>query len=96
MFSPATIATCQKIVDSAESVYYLGESSKITFRVYIPKKITLIDIGDHEVVFHVKKLAGVDEVVRYCPVPINGSLSTQSGTYNIVVESKGDHVWVSN
>ena len=85
-----------KIVDSAESVYYLGESSKVTFRVQMPKKINTITIGDNEVVFYVKKLAGVDEVVKYCPVPINGSISSQAGIHDIVVESKGDYVWVSN
>ena len=85
-----------KIVDSAESVYYLGEFSKITFRTFIPKKINAITIGDNEVVFFVKKLNGVDHVVKYSSVPINGSISAQSGTYDIVVESRGDHVWVSN
>ena len=85
-----------KIVDAAESVYYLGESSKITFRVYMPKNINSAAIGDNEVVFYVKKMSGIDHVVKYSSVPINGSISTQSGVYDIVVESKGDHVWVSN
>ena len=85
-----------KIADAAESVYYLGESSKVTFRVYMPKKINTINIGNNEVVFYVKKLNGIDQVVKYCPVPINGSISSDSGIYNIVVESKGDYVWVSN
>ncbi len=85
-----------KIVDSAESVYYLGESSRITFRVQIPKKVTAVTIGNNEVVFQISKLAGIDEVVKYTPVPINGSISAESGIYNIVIESKGDYVWVSN
>ncbi|MBW2965908.1 hypothetical protein KY342_02260 [Candidatus Woesearchaeota archaeon] len=85
-----------KIVDSAESVYYLGNSSRVTFRVYIPKNIDMITIGNNEVVFFVKKLNGISQVVKYSPVPINGSISSESGVYNIVVESKGDYVWVSN
>jgi hypothetical protein len=85
-----------KIVDSAESVYYLGESSKLTFRVQMPKKINAVSIGNNEVVFYVKKLGGVDHVVKYSTVPINGSISVKSGTYNVVVESRGDYVWVSN
>ncbi len=85
-----------KIVDSAESVYYLGEYSKLTFRVYIPKKINAMSIGNNEVVFYVKKLGGVDHVVKYSNVPINGSVSVKSGIHNIVVESRGDYVWVSN
>lgn len=89
-----TIAS--KIADSAESVYYLGETSKVTFRVYMPKKINEINISGNEIVFFIKKSNGVDEVVKYVPIPINGSLSKESGIQKIVVESKGDYVWVSN
>ena len=85
-----------KIVDSAESVYYLGENSKVTFRIYMPKNINAALIGDNEVVFYVKKMAGIDHVVKYSSVPINGSISVNSGIHDIVVESRGDHVWVIN
>ncbi len=85
-----------KIVDSAESVYYLGESSKVTFRVQIPRKINAVSIGNNEVVFYVKKHNGIDEVVKYSNVPINGSISSEAGIHDIVVESQGDLVWVSN
>jgi hypothetical protein len=85
-----------KIVDAAESVYYLGENSKVTFTVHMPQKVDSITIGNNEVVFFVKKLVGIDEVVKYCPVTINGSISSQQGIYDIVIESKGDYVWVSN
>lgn len=89
-----SIAT--KIVDSAESVYYIGDTSKITFRVQIPNKVEDILIGDHEVTFLIRKHNGIDHVVKYCSVPINGSISKTSGIHNIVVESMGDYVWVSN
>jgi len=85
-----------KIVDTAESVYYLGESSKITFRVQMPRKIHSITIGNNEVVIAIKKINGIDEVVKYSPIPINGSISSTAGIRNIVVESRGDYVWVSN
>ena len=85
-----------KIVDSAESVYYLGESSKLTFSVTIPKKIFSVEIGNNEVTFIIKTSNGLDHIVKYCPVPINGSISIQPGIYDVVVESKGDYVWVSN
>jgi hypothetical protein len=89
-----TIAS--KIVDSAESVYYMGESSKITFTVYMPEKINSISVGHNEVVFYVRKMNGITEVVKYCHIPINGSISSSSGIQKIVVESRGDYVWVSN
>jgi uncharacterized protein (UPF0333 family) len=85
-----------KIVDAAESVYYLGESSKITFKTHIPEKVNAITIGNNEVVFYISKLNGFDEVVKYCSVPINGSISASKGIHDIVIESKSDYVWVSN
>ncbi len=85
-----------KIVDAAESVYYLGEHSKTSFRVSMPKKINSITIGNNEVVFFVNKMNGFDEVVKYSPVPINGSVSSEPGIYKVVVESRGDHVWVES
>ena len=85
-----------KVVDSAETVYYLGESSKITLRVYMPKEIDSITINNQEVVFYIRTLNGLNEVVHYSPVAINGSLTPTSGIHNIVIESKGDYVWVSN
>ena len=88
-----TIAS--KIVESAESVYYLGESSRMTLRVNMPKSISSILIGNNEVVFFVNKLNGVDQIVKYCPVPINGTIPSEAGIRNIVIESKGDSVWVS-
>ncbi|MBD3249219.1 hypothetical protein GF336_04190 [Candidatus Woesearchaeota archaeon] len=85
-----------KIVDAAESVYYLGEFSKTTFRVSMPKNINSITLGNNEVVIFVDKMNGFDEVVKYCPVPINGSVSKEPGLYDIVVESRGDYVWVES
>ena len=85
-----------KIVDSAESVYYLGEASKSSFTVKMPKNIDSISIGNNEVVFFVRKSNGLDEIVKYCTVPINGTIATSQGIHQIVVESKGDYVWVSS
>ena len=89
-----SIAT--KIVESAESVYYLGESSKVTFRVQMPEKITSVLIGNNEIVFFVNRISGTDQVVKWCPIPINGSIAYTPGIHKIVVESKGDYVLVSN
>ena len=85
-----------KIVDSAESVYYLGNSSKVTFQVRIPKNVDSISLGNNEVVFYVKQRNGIDHVVKFCSVPVNGSISYEPGIHNIIIESKGDYVWVSN
>jgi len=89
-----TIAT--KMIDSAQSVYYMGEASKMTFSVYMPDKIDNITIGHNEVVFFIRNMNGFDEVVKYSPIPINGTIMSSQGVHRIVVESKGDYVWISN
>lgn len=82
----------RKIVDAAESVYYLGKPSKNTLKFSFPKDISNITIGNNELVFFMKTKVGVDEVVIYSPVNITGALSVNRGIHYVVIESKGDYV----
>lgn len=84
-----------KIVDASESVYYLGNTSKVTFKVQLPESIDSATIGNSEVVFLIKKRNGIDHIVHYSSVPINGTASISKGIHNIIVESRGDYVWVN-
>jgi uncharacterized protein (UPF0333 family) len=84
----------KKISDSAESVYYLGEPSKTTLKMYFPRDIFLTSIGNKEIVFKMKTKNGVDDVVVMTSVDVNGTLPTKSGVHYIKIESKGDYVWI--
>ena len=84
----------KKIRDSAESMYYLGEGSKNSFRVYMPKHITEILIQNNEIVFRASTKNGINEIVQYCPINATGNISTWNGDHTIVVESKGSYVSV--
>ncbi len=87
----------RKVLDAAESMYYLGESSKTTVKVYVPQQIENISImGGRELVFFMRTRQGVDEVVRMSPVQINGSISSSSGIKYIVVESKGSYIQIDS
>jgi hypothetical protein len=55
----------RKVLDAAESVYYLGEPSKTTVKVYIPEQVKNITVGNNEIVFMMGTRQGIDEVVRY-------------------------------
>ena len=83
-----------KVLDSAEAIYYLGEPSRTTIRVFLPKKVNNISIGDYEITFQVRRQKGVDDIVKLSSVPINGSLPTTSGIHNVIIESRGSYVWV--
>ena len=85
----------KRISDAAETVFYLGEPSKITIKTYFPKGIESTSIGSNEIVFKVKLGSKSDEIVVYTPINITGSLSTHEGVHYITIESKGGHVWVS-
>ncbi len=85
-----------KISDSAEAMYYLGEPSRTKLRAYFPKNINNITIGNNEVVFYVRTKEGVDHVVIYTPVAVQGSLDAHSGYHNINVQSRGSYVEITD
>lgn len=86
----------KKIVDAAESVYYLGEPSQTTLRVNIPNNIVLADLSaGYEVVFKIKTRSGQSDIVHSSSVNITGSLPVNKGTYTITVKAISDYVNVS-
>lgn len=76
-----------KIVDSAESVYFLGEPSQTTIKVYIPKQITGASIDNKEVLFNVSTQSGNAEIVQVSSIILNGSLPIKQGAYFITVKA---------
>jgi len=85
----------KKIADGAETVYYLGEPSRITLKTYFPENINSISIGSNEIVFFMKQGEKVDEIVTYTPINVSGNVSVHQGVHYINVESKGGYVWIS-
>lgn len=85
----------KKIVDAAESVYYLGEPSQTTLKVNIPDSILLVNLSGYEVVFKVRTTSGSSDIVRSSLVNITGSLPTRAGTYTLTVKAIANHVEVS-
>lgn len=86
----------KRIADGAETVYYLGEPSKLTIKTYFPEGINSVSIGNNEIVFKIKTGNGDDEVVVYTPINVTGNLSTSQGVHYICIESRGGYVWVSD
>ena len=86
----------KKIVDAAESVYYLGEPSQTILKVNIPGNIASADLSSgYEVVFKIKTKSGESDIVWNSNVNITGSLPINKGTYTITVKAVSDHVEVS-
>jgi hypothetical protein len=86
----------QKIADTAESIYYLGQPSKTTIKVYMPQQIQSITIQSNEIIFMVDTGKGIGEVVKMSSVPINGTLKSTAGMHYITVQSAGSYVNISS
>ncbi|MFH0867867.1 MAG: hypothetical protein V1831_01010 [Candidatus Woesearchaeota archaeon] len=86
----------KKVVDAAESVYYLGEPSQTTLKVNIPGNVVLANLSaGYEVVFRIRTKAGDSDIVQNSAVNITGSLPINKGTYTITVKAKSGYVNVS-
>jgi len=86
----------KKIADGAETVFYLGEPSRITLKAYFPENIESISLGNNEIIFIMKRGEKEDEMVIYTPVNVTGTLSVSQGIHYINIESRGAYVWVSD
>lgn len=86
----------QKIVDAAESVYYLGEPSQTTLKVHIPNQIVQATIEqEKEIVFKMRTKAGITDIVQVSSVNITGSLPITQGIHYITVKAEEGKVSLS-
>ncbi|NQU79185.1 hypothetical protein HQ545_05445 [Candidatus Woesearchaeota archaeon] len=85
-----------RVGDSAEAMYYLGEPSRTRIKAYFPKNIRNVSVGNNEIVFIVNTKSGLDHIVIYTPVPIQGDLDIHAGYHNIHVRSRGNYVEISD
>lgn len=84
-----------KIVDAAESVYFLGEPSQTTIKAYIPSKITGASLDNKEVLFNVSTRAGISDIVKVSSVDLTGDLPIKPGTYLITIKARETDVEIS-
>ncbi len=86
----------RKIVDSSESVYYLGKPSQTTLKLNFPDKINSIDLSNKEVVLKIKTKNGVTDIVQVSSVNMSGSLPTTQGIHIITVKAEEGYVQITS
>lgn len=85
-----------KIISSAESVFYAGEPSKITIVSYIAEGISEINIIDNTIFVTFQTSSGTNKVSFPSNVPISGNLSSISGLRRITLEAKTSTVEINS
>ena len=86
----------RKIVDSAESVYYLGAPSQTTLKLNFPDGIVSTNLSNRELVFKVSTKNGVTDIVEVSSVNISGSLPITEGIHIVTVKAEGNYVQVTS
>lgn len=85
----------KEIVDTAESMYYFGEPSKTTLKIYIPDRIKNITITQNELNLRVLTPSGETDMFYFSNVPLAGNLSPSHGFHYVKIEAKGGLVWIN-
>lgn len=80
-------ALARKIIESSESVYYLGAHSKTTIVATMPSHVDSITITSNELTFKVKVPDGSSDISYNSNVNLSGSLSSSPGLKRITVEA---------
>ncbi|MDO8740018.1 MAG: hypothetical protein Q7J54_00400 [Candidatus Woesearchaeota archaeon] len=84
----------KKITDAADSVYYMGEPSKMTLKLYMPENVKEISFSGREIRFKVATANGMTDITSVAATNMMGSIDNSQGIKFIVVEARGDYVWV--
>jgi len=84
-----------KIISSAESVYYAGEPSKTTVSIFVPKGAEDITVMRSEIIITFSTSAGTNVRSFTSSVPLEGSISATEGTKKITLTAQEDSVLIS-
>lgn len=84
-----------KIISSAESVFYSGEPSKLTLTGYLPVGVRSFEIMSDQIVASISTSSGVTKISFSSNVPLSGNISINEGVKRISVIAQQDEVSIS-
>jgi|SaaInlStandDraft_4_1057021.scaffolds.fasta_scaffold46982_2 uncharacterized protein (UPF0333 family) len=80
-----------KLTDKAETVYYLGGSSKTTIKALFPKGIEDVNLTGKSITFWFRNSENnLRSITSVCAINITGNISVKPGVHLIQIESAGD------
>jgi len=84
-----------KLISSAESVFYSGEPSKIKIAGYIPEGVNEIQINGNNIIFNVTTNTGENIIIFTSNVVIEGTIQSSAGVKVIDLIAQDDRVVIS-
>ena len=89
-------AFANKIVNSAEIVFFAGEPSKITLSVYLPRGVDSVTVNTDEIVFNYNLTSGSNVRAYGSDVPLTGSITNWDGVKSVELLAQETSVAVSS
>ena len=89
------ITAVNKLTEAADIVYTQGKPSQITLSIYIPEKVSSIEFNNNVITMKVNISSGVSDIFASSKAPLQGSISTSSGTRKIKVIAEENYVNVT-
>ena len=86
----------RKIVDSSESVYYLGKPSQTTLKMNFPDRIYSTNLSSREVVFRMSVKGGTADIVQVSSVNMSGNLPTTGGIHIVTIKAEDNYVQITS
>ncbi len=86
-----------KIIATAESVYYAGKPSKATISVYLPDQVTGISIENNELVLNITTSTGKNVIGFPSDVPLSdtSSITHIEGIKKLEIRAEEDNVVIN-
>ncbi len=86
-----------KIITSAEAVYFAGEPSKVTITAFLPEGVESFEIVQNYLVFNISTNAGTSSIAFPSSVPIDATsvISTSQGVKKIEIAANSQNVKIT-
>ncbi len=84
----------QKVISSAESIFYSGEPARITITAYLPRGINSIDIDNKDIIFEILTSSGITKIAFSGNVPMEGNIPTSQGVKTLQLIAQQDKVLI--
>lgn len=93
----------QKIIGSAEEVYYAGEGARVTVTAYLPAGVTSLYVSPPNpgsdpatlLIAVVSTSSGQERIAYTSSVPLEGNFSSTEGVKRFVIAAAPQHVLIT-
>lgn len=84
-----------QIINSAESVYFAGSPSETTVSLYLPERVTKIEISFNNIIITTSTSSGENIKAFKSRVPLQGIISPGEGIKKLLIRAESDHISIS-